>query len=115
MDTILIIESLLQKHHISANRMMSDLGFGNSTFTVWKKRGTTPSSEALAKIADYFNVSVDYLLGRADAPQVQNEPAVLDGKPLDEQDLKLLHLLRSMSPEDKDWLVSKIDALLSLK
>lgn len=45
----------------------------------------------------------------------ENEPAVIDGKPLDSYDLKLLRLLRTMSREDKDWLLEKIDAILSLR
>ena len=32
--------------------------------------GSTPKSENLAKIADYLNCSVDYLLGRTDNPSV---------------------------------------------
>ena len=44
--------------------MMIKLGFSNSTYTTWKKRGTSPKVDDLAKIADYFGVSVDYLLGR---------------------------------------------------
>lgn len=34
------------------------------------KRGTIPSVEKIHKIADYLNVSVDYLLGRTDNPTV---------------------------------------------
>lgn len=38
------------------------LGFGNATIRKWDD--ATPSGDRLAKIADYFGVSVDYLLGR---------------------------------------------------
>ena len=34
----------------------------------WKKRGYTPRAEVLHKIADYFGVTVDYLLGKVDLP-----------------------------------------------
>lgn len=40
----------------------SDLDFSKNYLYKWKK--STPSSDKLAKVADYFNVSVDYLLGR---------------------------------------------------
>ena len=35
-----------------------------------EKRGWTPSVEVFEKIADYLDVSVDYLLGRTDKPEV---------------------------------------------
>lgn len=38
------------------------MDFGNGTIRRWGD--TTPSGDKLAKIADFFNVSVDYLLGR---------------------------------------------------
>ena len=38
------------------------MDFGNGTIRRWGD--TTPSGDKLVKVADYFNVSVDYLLGR---------------------------------------------------
>lgn len=42
-----------------------ELGFSNATATKWKK-GSTPNGATLQKIADYFNVTVDYLLGNSE-------------------------------------------------
>lgn len=39
-----------------------ELGFSENLFYTWKK--TNPKASDLAKVADYFHVSVDYLLGR---------------------------------------------------
>ena len=36
----------------------------------WENGRTEPSNMALVEIADYFNVSVDYLLGRTDNPNI---------------------------------------------
>ena len=44
-----------------------ELGFGNGTVSTWKN-GTIPNGTMLLKLADYFGVSIDYLLG--------NEPKV---------------------------------------
>ena len=41
-----------------------ELGIGKSTVTNWKKRGFTPRGEALQRIADYFGVTTDVLLGK---------------------------------------------------
>lgn len=38
-----------------------------SVFT-WESTKTIPSTEKLIELADYFNVSLDYLVGRSDDP-----------------------------------------------
>lgn len=39
------------------------MGIGRATISYWRK-GNTPKSDILDKIAEYFGVSVDYLLGK---------------------------------------------------
>ena len=34
------------------------------------KSGSEPSADKIEKIADYFNVSVDYILGRTNNPEI---------------------------------------------
>ncbi len=46
-----------------------ELGISPSMLTKWKA-GAIPNGESLIKLADYFNCSVDYLLGRTDCPSV---------------------------------------------
>ena len=43
------------------------IGASNSVCTKWKN-GSVPNGETLLKLSNYFNVSVDYLLGRTDTP-----------------------------------------------
>ena len=52
------------------NAVCAKLGLSTATATHWKN-GSIPKGDALLKIADHFNVSLDYLLGR-DVP-VQHE------------------------------------------
>lgn len=49
---------------MSLPALEAELGFGNGTIVKWDK--ASPNSEKLTKVADYFHVSVDYLLGRED-------------------------------------------------
>ena len=56
------IEQLLKKRGISAYKMTSDLGLSNSAVTDWKKGKAKPSTDAIFKMANYFNVTTDYLL-----------------------------------------------------
>ena len=61
-----ILSDLCKKNNITVTSLVLKLGFSSSNATTWKNN--KPSTEALIKIADYFNVSVDYLLGRTDQP-----------------------------------------------
>lgn len=55
----------------SLNKLEQVLGFGKSTISSWATK--KPSSDKLEKIADYFGVSVDYLLGRDQGDDVTDE------------------------------------------
>lgn len=63
------IETLINKNGITKSQMLKDLKLGVGTFATWEKRGTIPSGEIISKIADYFDVSTDYLLGRDETPK----------------------------------------------
>ena len=51
------------------NPVAKKIGISSGIVTKWKNEDTLPNGETLLKIADYFDVSVDYLLGR-DGAQV---------------------------------------------
>lgn len=67
MENILFkrIKELCTERGITINKLESDLGVGYSSIQKWKNT-SSPSMDKIAKIATYFNVSVDYLLGRTD-------------------------------------------------
>ncbi|ABS23199.1 helix-turn-helix domain-containing protein [Bacillus cytotoxicus] len=62
MTTFDIVKKLAEEQKISISELERTLGMGKNSLYRWKKQ--TPSSDTLQKVADYFNVSTDYLLGR---------------------------------------------------
>ncbi|MDE5770186.1 MAG: helix-turn-helix domain-containing protein [Ruminococcus sp.] len=60
-----IYENLCFKFGKKPNPVGKELGISSGTISQWKS-GSIPSGEKLIQIAEYFNVSVDYLLGRED-------------------------------------------------
>lgn len=56
--------SLCKRNNISPSRAAQEIGFNKSSITNWKNNGYTPRREILVRIADYFGVSVDFLLDK---------------------------------------------------
>jgi len=56
------IKALCEAHELTFAALERRLDFGNGTIRKWDN--ATPSGDKLVKVADFFNVSVDYLLGR---------------------------------------------------
>lgn len=54
------------------NTIAKSIGLSTATATKWKN-GTIPNGEALIKIADYLDCSIDYLLDRTNIPEVNRE------------------------------------------
>lgn len=97
------IKDLADKHRISLNDLEDKLGISRNSLYGIKK--ANPKSDRLQEIADYFNVSTDYLLGRTDNPVIAgnshvNEPddidkiidhaMLFDGKPLTDEDRRAI-------------------------
>ncbi len=56
------IQYLMEQNNITPSKLCSDLGLAKSSITDWKKGKAKPSVEALVKISEYFNVSLDWLI-----------------------------------------------------
>ena len=95
------VKELSQKRGISLSKLEETLGLGKNSIYALKRN--QPSAERLQEIADYFNVSTDYLLGRTDNPKIASDEVVgyttedlrkmarnaktFDGKPLTDEDV----------------------------
>ena len=101
-STFEIVKDLCEKQGISLNTLEDKLKLGKNSLYGLKRN--QPSAERLQQIADYFNVSTDYLLGRTDNPSIANRDTIagytsddlrkmaenaktFDGKPLTEEDI----------------------------
>ena len=59
-----ILRELRQENGISQRALGDSLNMSNQTVSFWETGSREPDLDTLIKIADYFGVSVDYLLGR---------------------------------------------------
>ena len=78
-----IFYELCKTKGVSCKKAAEEMGLSNSITTKWKKTGATPSGETLEKVASYFGVSTDYLLGKQEnkkAPTDDGERSVSDAE-----------------------------------
>lgn len=58
--------NLCLKNNTRPNPVAKAVGISSGVLSKWKNENTIPNGEALLKIADYFDCSIDYLLGHTD-------------------------------------------------
>ena len=63
------IKEVAKLRNITLKQMLVDLSLGSNAMSAMY-HGKIIASDSLARIADYLDVSVDYLLGRTDVPEV---------------------------------------------
>lgn len=64
-----IFEQLLQKYGVTSYKVAKDAGVTQTALSNWKSGKSTPTVKTLQKIADYFGVTVDYLMtGKEETP-----------------------------------------------
>lgn len=95
------IKELCKQRGITLTQLEETLGYSRNT--LYKLKTQKPNAERIAEIADYFNVSTDYLLGRTDNPKIASDEVAsyttedlrkmarnaktFDGKPLTDEDV----------------------------
>lgn len=109
------IKELAKKQGKSLGQVEEDLNYGRNT--LYKIKNSTPNAERLGEIANYFNVSTDYLLGRTDNPAIANgttsqktidfkeiaaQSMSYDGKPLTDDDIDLIAAVLEQRFKNRD-------------
>lgn len=101
------VRALANQQDMSLPQLEVELGLGNGTISRWKT--SSPNTDKLQRIADYFNVSIDYLLDREiqlnrrderdiakrletalDDLENSQEALMFSGEPLDDETRELL-------------------------
>ena len=94
MSTGSTIHDLRKEKRVSQTELAKMVHVSQATVTAWETGKAEPSSSALNSLANYFNVSSDYLLGRTNERNPESgdffDVMSFDGQPLDEHDKKLL-------------------------
>ena len=99
MNTVDRIFELMNHSCINAAQLTREASLTNGLVTQWKQGKQKPSIDAMVKIADYFKVSVDYLL-------TGQEPLPPD---VTAEEMELLKKLRNLPPEKRKAIEALLD------
>lgn len=91
-----VFEQLLQKHGVTSYKVAKEAGVTQTALSNWKSGRSTPTTKTLQKIADYFGVTIDYLMTGKD--ESEKKEVTLTRR--DERDIK----------KDLDSIMEKLSA-----
>ena len=101
-----IFEQLLQKYGVSTYKVSKDTRIAQSVFSAKKNGISTPKQDKIQKIADYFGVSVEFLMtGKekegGDKYYINDETASIAQEIFDNKELRLLFdVAKDAQPDD---------------
>lgn len=107
------LKELRKQKKISQLELAQIIGVSRSTVAMWETNNNEPDNETLIKLAKFFDVSVDYLLGRTDSTGTATNDINLD-----ELEFALYGEMRELDDEDKEELLRnarRMRELLELK
>ena len=84
---------LCDRKGVSPTKAATDIGLSCAAPTKWKKTGATPNGETMKKLAAYFGISVDELLGKEKQPTAMGE--------LSDEEKAMLDLFRQAGDDAK--------------
>jgi len=113
-----IFEKLLKEFGVTTYQVAKAAGISTASFTAWKQGKWNLKADKLQKIADYFDVSLDYLMTGEEKEggekyYLNDETAEMAQRLFENRDLRVLFdAARDAEPED---LKTTYDMLMALK
>ena len=94
------IKSLREQHKLDRYELAEKIGVSYHTIAKYETAERTPPPDILEKLADFFGVSTDYLLGRK-TPQTRPRPT-------QEEKDEILRLFDTLSEEEQTAFLKKL-------
>ncbi|KFM95141.1 XRE family transcriptional regulator [Bacillus clarus] len=92
-----IIKELRKNNKLTQEQLGNAIRISKMAVSYFEKGKKTPSRETLEKIADYFNITTDYLLGRSDDPELTEQ----EYKTVTEEGKNILKLIENLPKEER--------------
>ena len=95
------LKQLRKEAGLTQKNIADNFNTSPQSYAQWEKGLRSPSKESLEKLANFFNVSIDYILGNSDIknPNEKSELESLFNQLDDEQKEKAIHFLNNLIKE----------------
>lgn len=107
------LRELRKENKITQVKVSKDLGIAQATYSGYETGLNEPSAEMLMHLSDYFNVSVDYLLGKSDIKATQAEEDFMKAVEVNSID-EMIHKYNITLGEDEKMDTSEEKKLVKL-
>lgn len=107
MSLVKTIKMLCDERKVTFAEVEREIAISNGQIRRWDN--ASPKSETLSKVADYFHVSTDFLLGRTDQRYLD-----LKNTTESDADKKLHKIISGLDEVDKELLIDSIENTLLL-
>jgi transcriptional regulator with XRE-family HTH domain len=94
--------ALRKTHGLSQPEIAKKIGTSGAIIGRYEREEMTPSIEVAMKLAEAFNVTLDYLVSEHDRPNILQDASMLER----------IKAINELSPEDRDRLLYVVDGLL---
>ena len=115
MNTVERILSLIKEKNINQVVLAKAIGVSAGNISDWKTGKANPSYGAIVKLANYFNVSTDYLLCKTDDPSPVNTKKSSQDRILTEDEEKIVNIMNSIPKEYHEEIVRLMEAAVKLR
>lgn len=97
---------LMEKQGKKQKELSKFTGISTSTISAWNKRGTNPAADTISTIADFLDVSTDYLLtGKETLPS--NEINFMNAN-----EQTMMNLFRMLSEKEQDRIIGRLENMV---
>lgn len=94
------LRDLRAEKGLKQDEVAKKLGIGRTTYAMYEQGNREPDNKTLLEIANLFNVSIDYLLGR-DVPRFANQTDIVDLYNMLESNVNMAYGGENLSEEEK--------------
>ncbi|GAA0181406.1 hypothetical protein SH2C18_39430 [Clostridium sediminicola] len=110
-----ILKELRQSSGLTQNQLAKKLGVSDSTIRMIELGQRKGSNKVVTKIADYFNVSLDYLNGRTNKTSDNEKTKMIDEFLNDLIDEGIIKDIKDIDNETSEMILNAVKAQISLK
>lgn len=108
MSVVDVVRELCNTKNTNLTALERELNFGRGTIGKWAN--VSPSIDKLQKVADYFHVATDYLLGREEqklAPKIRTIAAHLEDKEISDKKMDMIMKYLNALFDEEEELIEK--------